>query len=476
VTRSRFPRALRYAGVLALLALAAAAGAAWFLQGMGVAPRVLGPYLERRSSGHNPVIVGAGKWLAQALTALDRGVPQPYATLPLQIGAQRDGAALPPVGRSVLAGSGAEVRAAIAGAQPGDQITLLPGTYRFDGKVAVEQPGNAMKPITLRAARPGTVLVEFDTVEGFTVNAPYWTFENLAIRGICARHSDCEHAFHVVGGAQHFSARNNTITDFNAHFKINGLNGRFPDHGLIQGNTLSNSAVRDTRNPVTPIDLVAASHWTIRRNLISDFIKGDGDRVSYGGFAKGAGSGNTFEQNIVWCEQRLRGVPGQRVGLSLGGGATGAPFCRDGRCIAEQEGGVIQSNLIASCSDDGIYLNSAARSRIAHNTLLDTGGVSVRFPVSSADVEGNLVDGAIRSRNDGVVRLADNRQTPTALLYLGWHPVRRLFAAPGQLDFAWAQDAPRRQAGPAPADLCGAPRPEKARYGAFEDFSACLAP
>jgi parallel beta-helix repeat protein len=477
VTRSRFPHALRYAGVLALLGLAAAVGAALFLQGMGVAPRALGPYLERRSSGHNPVIVGAGKWLAQSLTALDRGTPQPYAALLMRIGAQGDGVALPHSGRSVLAASGAEVRAAIAGAQPGDQITLLPGTYRFDRKVAVEQPGSALRPITLRADQPGTVLVEFDTVEGFTVNAPFWTFENLAIRGVCARHSDCEHAFHVVGGAQHFSARNNTITDFNAHFKINGSNGRFPDHGLIEGNTLSNLAVRDTGNPVVPIDLVAASHWTIRRNLISDFIKGGGDRVSYGGFAKGAGSANIFEQNIVWCEQRLRGVPGQRVGLSLGGGATGAPFCRDSRCITEQESSVLQSNLIASCSDDGIYLNSAARSRVAHNTLLDTGGISVRFPVSSADVEGNLVDGAIRSRNDGVVRAVDNRQTPIALLYLGYHPVRRLFSAPETLDFAWAGEAPRRPVVlRLPADLCGAPRAGNARYGAFEDFSACLAP
>jgi parallel beta-helix repeat protein len=309
------------------------------------------------------------------------------------------------------------------------------------------------------------------------VSAPWWTFENLTIRGACTRHSDCEHAFHVVAGAEHFAAINNTITDFNAHFKINGSGGRFPDHGLIDGNTLSNSTVRDTGNPVTPIDLVAASHWTIRRNLITDFIKAGGDGVSYGAFAKGAGSANRFERNVVWCEHRLRAAPGQRVGLALGGGGTGKPFCRDGRCITEQDGGVIDSNLIASCSDDGIYLNSAARSTIRHNTLLDTGGISVRFPSSSADVEGNLVDGAIRSRNDGVVRPVDNRETPIALLYLGQHPVRRLFTAPETLDFTWSGAAPRRQAAAAlPNDLCGAARPDNPHYGAVEDVAACLAP
>ncbi len=63
---------------------------------------------------------------------------------------------------------------------------------------------------------------------------------------------------------QHFIARNNVITDFNAHFKINGNEGRFPDDGLIEQNTLTATAVRETANPVMPIDLVAANGWTIR--------------------------------------------------------------------------------------------------------------------------------------------------------------------------------------------------------------------
>jgi hypothetical protein len=475
VSTRRFSRTLRYGAVLLVLAGAAAVGGALVLQSLGVAPRALAPYVERRTSGHNPFIVGTGQWLARTLTALDRGPPQPFATGRLRIGAQAAGAPAPGGARTVLANNPVQVRAAIAGAAPGDRIVLLPGTYRFEGRLAIDRPGAATQRITLGAMQPGTVKLEFAMVEGFTVSAPYWTFENLAIRGACERHDDCEHAFHVVGAAQHFIARNNVITDFNAHFKINGSDGRFPDHGLIENNTLSNAAVRGTANPVVPIDLVAASGWTIRRNLISDFIKGGGDGISYGGFAKGAGSSNTFAQNIVWCEQRLYGAPGQRVGLSLGGGATGAPYCRDGRCIVEQEGSVIQSNLIASCSDDGIYLNSAARTTVVHNSLLDTGGISVRFAGSSADIEGNLVDGAIRSRNDGVVRARGNRDTPIALLYLGYHPVRRLFSDLATLGFDAA--AARRTAVPGLGeDLCAEPRPANPRLGAFEDFSACMAP
>jgi hypothetical protein len=100
--------------------------------------------------------------------------------------------------------------------------------------------------VVVRADRPGSVTIEFDAGEGFRVSAPYWRFENLTIRGACTQQEFCEHAFHVVGGAHHFAAVNNTILDFNAHFKINAEDGRFPDAGLIASNTLADSAPRQT--------------------------------------------------------------------------------------------------------------------------------------------------------------------------------------------------------------------------------------
>jgi hypothetical protein len=464
----------RWVGLLALLGLLGGGAAVLFLQAQGVTPRALAPYVEKRSSGHNPLIVGAGQWLGKTLRSLDRGEAQPYLLPALTAGAQ-SAAAGSGVGAVKPVSSEQEARAAFAAALPGDAITFLPGTYRIHGSVGARRPGTAAAPITVRAAQPQTVFVEFEATEGFVVAAPYWQFENLAIRGACAQHSDCEHAFHVVGAAHHFVARNNTILDFNAHFKINGERTGFPDHGLIEGNTLGNQAPRQTANPVTPIDLVAASDWTIRGNLIRDFIKADGDRISYGAFAKGAGARNVFERNVVLCEQRLQGYPGQRVGLSFGGGGTGKPFCRDGKCITEQDGGVMRANLVAACSDAGIYLNSAAASTIADNTLVDTGGVDVRFPETSAALDGNLVDGAIRSRNGGVLRLGDNLAAPIAYAYAGYHPVRRLLRAPQQADYGWHGDAPRRGAtGAAGPDLCGSARPANPAYGAFEDFGACL--
>lgn len=457
------------------LAAAAAAATALFLQSRGVTPRALAPYVEKRTSGHNDTIVGTGKWAGAALLRLDRGeaAPGPIAAPP-GIGAQGTLAPAPAGSVHIVSGM-PELRMAVAAAVPGDVITLLPGVYRIERtSVAANRPGTAGANIVLRAQEAGSVMIEVDAAVGFAVTAPYWRFENLAIRGVCKQHEFCEHAFHVVGKAEHFAALNNTIVDFNAHFKINGAGGAFPDHGRIEGNTLRNESVRNTDNPVTPIDIVAASHWSVRRNLIADFIKGRGDRISYGAFAKGAGSGNLFEQNAVLCEARLRGAPGQRVGLSLGGGGTGKPYCRDSRCIVEQEQGVLRSNLVASCSDDGIYLNNAARSQLVHNTLIDTAGVNVRFAGSSADIEGNLVDGGIRSTEGAVLRLHDNRSTSIAMLYAGYHPVRSLFRDAAGFDLSWKEGAPRRSADTLAPDLCGGKRPVAPAYGAFEDIAGCM--
>jgi len=472
-------RAARLALAACVLAGCGVAAGLFAAERAGVMPRTLAPYIEKRSSGHNAAIVGAGQFASRGLLALDRGAPggsaPDLAALTLGAQPQPAGSAHPD---DVLVADAAALRAAMAAAAPGTTITLAPGSYRIENRsLEASRPGAAQAPVVLRAARPGTVTLMSNVPVAIRVNAPHWRFENLAIDGACAADDDCEHAFQVTGAASHFAAVNNTLQGFNAHFKINGAGGRFPDHGLIEANTLSNPAPRATGKPVTPIDLVAASDWTVRSNIIRDFVKLHGNQVSYGAFAKGGGGGNVFERNLVWCEAALAGKPGQRVGLSLGGGGTGKPYCRDGRCITEQERGVLRANLIVGCSDVGIYLNSAADTMVEDNTLVDTAGIDVRFTTSSARLDGNLVDGPIRSRDGGLLHLGDNRDAALWKSYAGQHPVRALFAAPGRADFRWNDEAPARAAPRRDGvDLCGAARSRVSAYGAFEDFGACRRP
>ena len=441
----------------------------------------LAHYIERKVEGENPLIAELGGQVAKTLHAHDR-LDALIDTLPaLKIGAQAgitvaDSASK----RHVTVNSVEQARAAIARAEPGDVMTFLPGTYSFVGNnISVSRPGLANAPIIVRAAQAGSVKLELALAEGFLVSAPYWIFENLHLHGACPVPDSCDHAFHVVGNAHHFIARNNTILDFNSHFKVNMENGLAPDDGVLDHNTLSNTETRNTERSVTLIDLVAASGWRIHHNLISDFIKDHSNKISYGVFAKGAGADNRIEYNLVICEHRLRNKAGQRVGISLGGGGTGQAYCRDRRCISEQDRGVIESNLIMSCSDDGIYLNKAASSRVSNNTLLNTQGLSVRFPESSADVEGNLVDGKIRARDGGVLHAQDNVDTNGVQKFFGDHSVLALFQNPSSMDLRWRAGPLKRPVAlarrpPGSTDLCGQKRNSQSAPGAFDDFSACL--
>jgi hypothetical protein len=97
----------------------------------------------------------------------------------------------------------------------------------------------------------------------------------------------------------------------------------------------------------------------------------------------------------------------------------------------------------------------------------------VRFAESSADVVGNVVDGAILARDAALLRERDNLGTPLLGLFVGQHPVRDVFRDVAKLDLRWRER-------PAPitlaewrADLCGVERMGRAMPGAFEDFAKC---
>lgn len=301
-----------------------------------------------------------------------------------------------------------DLKKAIRSAVPGDLLELSDGVYDFKGRsLAITQPGLVDAPITIMAKNPWGAKLRLNMLEGFWVNAPYWQFSGLSIEGACSKDSRCEHAFHIVGEGMGTKIVANRISSFNSPVKINGSRGNFPDRGVIQGNSFVNPKPRKTSRPVTFIDAVAVSNWQIKNNLIANFKKQGGDRTSYGGFFKGAGEDNLFQHNLVVCSDR----PTNRfvqVGLSMGGGGTMKSACRDKTCSAEQSSGRFMGNLIANCSDVGIYLNRSEGTLLANNTLYNTLGLDVRFPQSDAVIVNNLLSGRIKERNGGDIRLESN--------------------------------------------------------------------
>ena len=455
--------------------LAAAAGLIWFLDRVDRAPREWAPYLERRATGHRSIIVETTALATELLVAEDRLDRAGALELPANIGASASRSGAPPVGRLRLIASQAALIDAVNTAVPGDVLQFVPGHYRFTGnQIGLGRPGAENAPIIIRAATLGDTVIEVDQVVLFKVQAPYWRFENLTVRGVCSDATYCEHVFHVVGAARGVVIRNNRLEDMNAQIKINGEEGQFPDGGSIEGNTIIDTKARETDNPITPIDMVAASNWQIANNFIADFARSGDGAATYGAFVKGAGQNNVLKRNVVLCEWRLRGTRSPQVGLSLGGGGTGPMLTRtrDGSGL-EQTGGVIRDNLIGFCNDDGVYVNKGNRSVIEHNTLIDTAGIDVRFALSSATVVANMVDGKIGSRDDAILRQEQNEVGPLLGLFVGFHPVRSYFEDPASLDLTWTTRPPATDIGAGRADLCGRKRPDHPMPGAFEDYAAC---
>ncbi|MBZ0304473.1 MAG: PE-PGRS family protein, partial [Anaerolineae bacterium] len=286
---------------------------------------------------------------------------------------------------------------------PGTVIQLEPGVYRFSGRnIAITRGGEQQAPIILRSPVLGEAQLEFSLLEGFHVKAPYWVFENLLITGTCDEDSACEHAFHVVEKGRSFVLRNSIIRDFNAAIKVNGVNNHYPDYGLVEHSSFYNTRPRETANPVSLLNINSSDRWLIRGNLLADFFKTKGDRVSYAAYMKGNGSQGIFEQNLVVCELNLHPDSTTQVGLSFGGGGTAKQYCRDQKCLTEHTVGIMRNNIILNCSNDvGIYLNRSAQTQIYNNAILNSLGIDVRFDTSTATIVNNIVAGRIQDRDGG---------------------------------------------------------------------------
>ncbi len=374
--------------------------------------------------------------------------------------------------RQVRVSDAKGVLKAIKSAEPGDVITLAPGIYPISAwSVQVKKGGTPGLPVTIRAQKLGDVKIEFDTFEGFVMDAPFWIFENLDIKGVREDHNQGEHAFHILGKGKGFVLRNCRVHEFNSMIKANGNpqpdgSIQYPDHVLIQDSSFYNSSVRRTAKSVTFIDVVAGNGWIIRGNLICDFAKGMGNQISYAAFLKGNSKGGVFENNLVIGEYLTRG--GTRVGLSFGGGATGVKFARNQKLPAEHTSGIMRNNVIMYCNDVGIYLNNAADTKIYNNTLYDTMGIDIRFDKSHAILRNNLSTSRFKNRDGGTSTLVNNLVSE----FSGW------FKQPGAMNFSLVNgDKIRNKAELLPEiyeDFCGNPREAIPDLGAFEyDSSLC---
>lgn len=315
--------------------------------------------------------------------------------------------------RSVGVGNAADLADAVAAARPGDDIVLNDGQYLLTHKLEATASGAAQAPIVVRAAHRFGAQIRSAGLIAFEVTGSYWSFRDLDFRGVCSDDTQCEHAFHVVGAAAGFRLRGSRLIDFNAAVKVNANGAHaLPSDGVIEDNEFFGTRPRHTDNPVAPVNIDNALRWVVRHNFIHDFQKDGAGEGSYGAFVKGGSQSPLIERNVVMCA-RDHAPRGRMVGLSFGAHGMDPALCPphwDARvtCDPEVQDGIMRNNVVFNCNEDGIYLNRARASKILFNTLVQTGGIDVRYAGSSADVRGNLLNGAIRARDGGQVSASGN--------------------------------------------------------------------
>ena len=321
-------------------------------------------------------------------------------------------------GNEIIVRDETELLDAINNARAGDVITVVNGFFTLGNRVRLDADGSLKNPITLRAADTRKTEITFSQnkgeVEGFVVRGSHWIIDGLVLNSDCTidQHSNCEHAFHIKGGAEGLWIRNNQIIDFNTAIKGSGSDNNYADNVRIEHNEIFNTSVRMTSIPVTPVDINGGDSWLVYKNLIYDFAKGTGNKISYGAFLKANSSNGLFDSNWVHCEKDVF-ESGSRIGLSFGGGGNkpiDSPICTDADCSHLHRNGRMTNNFITNCSDVGIYINASSDTTLDHNTLYETNGVDVRFGTSTTNIVANLlVGGALRERDDGqILQNSDN--------------------------------------------------------------------
>jgi hypothetical protein len=303
-----------------------------------------------------------------------------------------------------------ELMAALSNAQPGTLVLVAPGAYSLPGENSTlsRNGGRPGAPIVVAARQVGAVVINLTSRDGFLIKSPYWHFENFVFRGRSDQSGWNEHAFHLVGEADHVTFVHNEFINFNVAIRANGdaqgtPEEAFPDQVKIVNNNFYNESKRNTRRPVIAIDVVGGNDWQITDNFIADFGN-DGQAgfgIAYGVNLNGGGMHATIADNLVVCEWRIPHTSAKdvRTGLSLGGRGTGDYHCPGGKCEYEHLGGEILRNRVLNCVNDfGITLQRAQKTLLQQNQVLGSMGIELRSSDSSATATDNEIEGRLRSR------------------------------------------------------------------------------
>ncbi len=332
-------------------------------------------------------------------------------------------------GRVVAVSTAAQLVAAIAAANPGDEITLADGTYALDGTVAVTRPGTADGRIFVRAQNPQRATITVCADIGFRIDAPFWIFENLVLRSRCTSVSD--HAFQVIGRGDDFILRRNRSEDFFAHVKLNGTGGLWPDRFWAIDNDFRDSMAIPADGPFNVLNIDGGNAHVIRGNRFVDIAVSTARHAS-SIYLKATTRDAIIEENMVVCLRTLTST-GPTRGI-WGGDQTGTGGICDGDCANVRN--INRNNIVLNCQGgsgnrfglgssnerDVVYLHNLVH-RVTQNFYVGSNPGPVLF-------RANLLYA------DFLITAGEGRPTLEANTMIGAAGMTALYANPDAADFA----------------------------------------
>lgn len=154
-----------------------------------------------------------------------------------------------------------EIRAALAGAQPGDVVTVADGEYQFKPRLIASVSGTAVAPITLRGSRAAMLRTKNASGDyGLSITGSYWHVEGITVahatKGIVLDGSvgtviDGVEVYDIGDEAIHFRKCSTDGVLRNSSVHDTGRNSPQYGEGVYVGSANSNWAQYQCTDPVS---------------------------------------------------------------------------------------------------------------------------------------------------------------------------------------------------------------------------------
>jgi hypothetical protein len=381
--------------------------------------------------------------------------------------------ATPAAASSVTVQNGSQLASAIAGAQAGDTITLLDGTYDLPAAVVANAAGTAGAPIKLVSAlqlHGATIVAAGGAEEAILVQSPYWSFDGVDFSG-------GTYGLRFVGNGANASVTNALFTDQSVAAVRADCGGAAGDAHCDNGRL---DAIEITRSASATgciwagIEIVGAQGWSVHGVSVHDVVF---DQLScaalnsvYGIAVRGNSSGISVDSVAI---------AGAAIGIALGPPSqacevrgsvkTGTSCSIPTTCEASSS--QVSNALVYDSVFEGVLLANACAVGLHNATLWNNGSISARSVETSSagtpDIS-NVIFNVAPTLGSGVTTSGSGNLTLPATADTTWF----IDAAGG--NFRLLAGAPAVDTGvtlaSVPLDFDGIVRPQGSAYdvGAFE--------